>query len=77
MIVYKCHIITDLDEWFCPDCETKGDADNVDWVTLKDSPVEENKIVQYCCPNCFEENIYVTFLRDYSIFYRQTIITKD
>lgn len=60
----SCNPIDDIDEWFCPDCEIKGTFDTIDCVTEKDSPCHENKIVTYCCPECFEQNLYATIIQD-------------
>lgn len=59
----KCLKIDNIDEWFCPDCEFKGDSKNIDFISLN-KVGDDSVMVQYCCSECFEENIYATFIND-------------
>lgn len=60
----NCPIIPNIDEWFCPDCDATGDGDNIDLVRITNHHDPETDIVQYCCPQCFEENLYATFNKE-------------
>ena len=52
-----------LKEWFCPDCGAHGDADTVDFLcSEKFEEFDENDRVEYCCAECFEQNIYTTII---------------
>lgn len=60
----KQSFIQNIDEWFCPDCNTKGNANNIDFVMISGKVCEEDSVVQYCCAECFEENLLATFNED-------------
>lgn len=49
----------DIKEWFCPDCGAKGTQEDCDFIT-ENRFNERESMVQYCCGECFEENIYIT-----------------
>lgn len=57
----KENFIQNIDEWFCPDCNSQGNANNIDFIMLSERVCMEDSVVQYCCAECFEENLYATF----------------
>ncbi len=60
--IRKAYLFNNINEWFCPDCDAKGNYQNVDFVTLNER--SDPPYVEYCCSQCFETNIYLTFIED-------------
>ncbi len=52
-----------IDKWWCPDCGANGDSKNIDFIPVR-KIFDDSEMVQYCCSECFEENIYATFINE-------------
>lgn len=59
----QCLKIENIDEWWCPDCQAHGNHENIDYISLHNVG-DDSEMVQYCCSECFEENLYATFTED-------------
>jgi|GEM_PF-6528495 len=56
--------LTTVDKWYCPNCGAHGDEKTIDCVPDgSNSRWEEDDYAwaEYCCGECFEPGIYVTF----------------
>ena len=68
----KQKFLQNIDRWFCPDCGATGDFDTLDWHSndkrggyqKERYEYDEDDVVQYCCGECFEENLYATLHKD-------------
>ena len=58
----KCLKVYDVDTWFCPDCGATGNQETLDFIPLHN--VQDTEMVQYCCGECFEQNLYATFTKE-------------
>lgn len=52
-----------VNEWWCPNCGAHGNHETIDCVPDSSWRWEEDDFAwaEYCCGECFEPGIYVTF----------------
>lgn len=53
--------LQNVNEWFCPNCGTHGDDRDIDRVVEPGWEDDGYSWGEYCCGQCFEPGIYVTF----------------
>ena len=64
----KQNFLPNINKWFCPDCGQMGDFESLDWLSndkmggyqKERHEYDQDDVVQYCCGQCFEENLYAT-----------------
>lgn len=59
---YSATRLHNVENWWCPSCGATGDERTVDFVAK--SRTEEEGPVDYCCGECFEFGIFVTFVQE-------------